>query len=54
MDDQFAHRLHRLLRLAKRFKRERDEAQQSLVDARVQLAAYEALLAGVFPSGEKP
>jgi hypothetical protein len=53
MDESIAHRLDRLLRLAKRFKRERDEIERSLVSALVQLAAYEGLLAGAFPS-EKP
>lgn len=53
MDESIAHRLDRLVRLAQRFKRERDEAKRSLAEAGVQLAAYEALLAGAFPN-KKP
>jgi hypothetical protein len=50
VDEHAAHRLERLLRLAQRFKRERDEAQQNLAEAGVQLEASEALLVGAFPS----
>jgi hypothetical protein len=53
VDEHVAHRLERLLRLAQRFKRERDEAQQSLAETGVQLEAYEAVLVGAFPH-EKP
>jgi hypothetical protein len=53
VDEHDAHRLERLLRLARRLKRERDEAQLSLAEAGVQLAAYDAVLVGAFPH-EKP
>jgi hypothetical protein len=40
--------------MARRFKRERDEARGSLADREAQLEAVQALLAGAFPPETKP
>lgn len=42
-------RIEAILRLARRLKRERDEARNRLDAAHLQLEAFEALLAGAFP-----
>jgi len=47
-------RLASAVRMARRFKRERDEARGILADRDAQLEALQALLSGAFPPETEP